>query len=545
LGVLALRGEDWLSQLNDRRIVFDTRQNLGNNYREYPMIPYLSAGTRFNAVRTTDIWTVITDLGQWADDTYNGMKLVVPHKYLGSQTDIQYPYDEVVVPDAAPMTTDTPAAGETNVHDADGTVHRMTDDANWLVAYYFRSLAAHSSLVDSIDRVTLTFDSKFTPGAGAAYAIFFYDYVAADFITCYVAGSAYDHTDPDVNRRTFELPQDWFDRIFDADGYAIVAVTVGTAVAATLDVDFIQLKIEYTVDTAHNDVHTISDTSGAGAGYNRLTLADDVEDDGFVDYWPFSITQAVTIYVASLIGTYDALYALDATDNVTASTHYVARHFHYETPLQILRELARADNTDFWLDAWDGNSLDLHWNDTYPVAGAPTWTDTDVLHWTQCSRRLSDVINEWIIDGLATGDYKVSATDSDANSITDYGRRTGYFNNPDIAVNQEATDEADRRVDRTKDARFNIGALWNGFKTTTLGSVVTVNSTKFSVNTTYVIVEKEYDSRAGVTAFMLTPRATVLNPPTPLSHLARRIDERLVNLESRLERGSRYTEVWS
>jgi len=540
-GILKLQGEDWLGQLNDRRVIFDTRENLGNAYREYPLRPYLSGGVSSNAVRTTDIWVDSQpDLGNWANDAYNGMKLVLPQKYLGSQTDIQYPYDAVVTPANPPMTTDIPVTGETVVDVADGSCHQLEDDvAGAYVVYYYRSLAAHSSLVGSIDKVTITIDVR---SEGSFYVVG-YDFTLGTY-TILPDGWLILNTSGSFVRKTLELATDSFASFFDANGYARIKIQLAEANKLT-EIDRLQLKVEYTVDTGHNEAHTISDTINFAGEYNRLTLGDDVEDDGFVDWWPFSITQPVTVYVLSLVGLYDELYALNASSDVTASTNYVCRHFHRETPLQILRELAKADGTDFWLDAWDGDSLDLHWNDTYAIAGAPTWSDTDILHWVQPGRRLADILNEWFIDGVVHENYKVEGSNSDAASIASYGRRTGYFNNPDIGVQAEADAEALQRVTRGKTAIFQLSALKNGFATNVLGSVVHIHSTKYSVDADYVIAEKEYDSRSGTTAFTLTPRSSLLNPPVPLVQLARRIDERLTSLESRLERSSRYAEIWS
>jgi hypothetical protein len=299
------------------------------------------------------------------------------------------------------------------------------------------------------------------------------------------------------------------------------------------------------VDTADTTTRTIVHAGGA-AGENQASFTGDITGDGMVSWWPYSIVQPLTVHVAALVTTYDELFTLDAATDVTASTNYVGRHYHRQPVLAILRDLAKVDGTDFWLDG----DYDLHWNDSYSVAGAPTWTDASVLHWDPAGVRLKDVVNEAFVEGYTQQTWKIAGTYSDAASIASYGQRSEYVSNAEICRNDEALTEATNRVKRRKDPPIHVTAILNGYSTKNLGEVVVVNSTKLGISSVnYVITRKVYDSASATTTVDLIPRPTSspyqLNSRVPLNQLMAKVDERVGHLEDRLERGARYTEVWT
>jgi hypothetical protein len=220
------------------------------------------------------------------------------------------------------------------------------------------------------------------------------------------------------------------------------------------------------------------------------------------------------------------------------------------TPFAILKELAKVDGTDFWLDT----AYHLHWNDAYDAAGAPTWSDPglggtyEVLHWEPSGIRLKSIVNECFVEGYTSGTNKVQDDYSNAASIASYGQRTEYVNNPDICRNDEALTEATNRVNRQKDPAIYVSALLNGYNTRILGQVVIVHSDKLNIQSVnYVISRKVYDSASATTLCDLTPKPTTnaLNIRTPMTQLMAKVDDRIAQLEDRVERGARYTEVWS
>ena len=145
------------------------------------------------------------------------------------------------------------------------------------------------------------------------------------------------------------------------------------------------------------------------------------------------------------------------------------------------------------------------------------------------------------------GEYRATGSDTDAGSITSYGQRSKLINNPDIGSSDDADDYADALVDRTHDLPFHVGALLDGYSTAAdLGDVVDVNSSKLGLtNIKYVVTRKEYDSRRATTTFFLTPRQDALNMQRHLDGLLRDVDGRIANLETRVERDRRYTDVWA
>jgi hypothetical protein len=350
-----------------------------------------------------------------------------------------------------------------------------------------------------------------------------------------------------------DIPASLVSRYIDANGYMRVRILVqGSTGTSTIYVDQIYITLGYTVDTAHTEAHEIVDTAGGLGTLNELRIADNIVGDGVVDWWRYSICQLLTHHVAEVVTTYDELFTLDAATDVVASTNYVGRHFHRMTPLAILREMAKIDGTDFWLDA----DYDLHWNDAYSVAGAPTWSDPggggtyEVLYWEPAPVRLKDVINECFIEGYTSGSTKIQDDYSDAASIASYGQRSEYVNNADICRNDECLTEATNRVKRRKDPPIHVSAILNGYNTRSLGEVVIVHSDKLNIQSVnYVITRKVYDSRDATTTYDLVPRPGAspyqVNARVPLGQLMQRVEERITALEQRGERGIRYTEVWT
>lgn len=566
-GTVSVKGEDWLGQLADRLINYDTREDLGNSIREHQAIPYRNAGNRCNAFYTSGVsyylWIETDDIGDWSADQWNsagsgdaGYRLIFPYKYMGAQKDTLYAYDEIVTPSAGTMNLDAPATGESNTWAVDGNFHAMLQIENagtsqdFHVWYYFKTLAKVSGLVASIDAIRV-------------YAT--YKAYGTDITTLYVwidnktNGSYLLETDTSVPHtdyitKSWTIPVTYMANCIDANGlirvnFDVLGVDNGNGI--NLYIDEVYIEVDYTIDTAHTQIHTITDTVNDAGVSNYILVSDDMVADGLIDWWNFSITQKISAYAADLIDTYDELYALVSDEDVTASTKYICRHYHRKTPLSILQDLAKADGTDFYLVTDNASELmhSLMWNSTYATAGAPTWTDATPLAWTNTRQAIADVVNEWFVEGLVAGDYRVAEEDSDAGSITAYGRRSGYFNNPDIPSNKLADDEADARVERTHDLPFHVAAIVNGYSTVDLGTVIKINSTKLGItNIYYVVTRKEYDSRSGVTQFFLTPREGTSNTLNPRRHLDNLMDDikvRISSLESGVERVSRYTETWS
>jgi len=566
-GILTLHGADWLSQLDDRLVIYDTREILDpavtNSLREYWLRPYLNDSLRCNATYEfagdTNIMLAVDDTGDMVADAYNGMKIIFPYSYMGKQTDYSYAYNETVTPVAGAMNTDAPVNGETDTWtlNNDGHVMSQTEaaaDCSFYVDYDFTMLPFLGVLVkdhgigEYATRMVIHLAIKvygadvtdwgigFEPGGGGGFHYFWQsntDLPMNDY-------QYFTITVPEPVRQAPDNNGDLTCRIY-ANGPA----AGGTV---SMDVDYLMIEYDYEVDTAlTTHAYTIDDVEVSAGVYNLIECDGDLlVTAGVCDWWRFHISNKITTYVTALVGLYDELYALDASTDVTASTVYVGRHYHRMTPLDILRDLAKADGTNFWLAPWDGDSLDLQWGSTYALNGEPTWTDASVLSWLQPAQQLADVTNEWFIEGYKAGDYKATGSDTDAGSITSYGQRSQLESNPDIGSSADCEDYADALVDRTHDLPFHVGALLDGYSTKVIGDVINVNSTKLGLaNQKYVVTRKEYDSRPATTTFHLTPRQDALNIQRHLDRYAKDISGRLTHLEQRLERERRYTDLWS
>lgn len=259
---------------------------------------------------------------------------------------------------------------------------------------------------------------------------------------------------------------------------------------------------------------------------------------------PYSITKPLTWYVQDLATTYDTCQTIDAVADLTASTNAILRHFHYMTPLAILQELAKADGTEFWLDV----DLDLHWRDGYVVAGAPALTDSDVLYWLNTEVGILDAANQAVVLGQRSTTEQVTGTDTTATSDAYYGTYTVVEENPNIYTALDATTEAGLLLDRLDTPRFLIGYAVNGFSTRVVGTVVNVASTQLNIpnNTYYVVTEKRYDTRQGLTEFTLTLRSTTgLFAPRKLEDGSRWITACVEDAKRNVDYAPLHTEVWT
>lgn len=575
-GTLTLRGEDWLGQLNDRLINYDTREDLGNNYREYTMTPYFRSSTYKNCVHHIapgdgHLYISTQELGNWSNDQFNTMHLIIPSKYLGKMVEVIHAYDETVTVAEEALDNDAPVSGETNTWKTDSVYHQMDTTSaggrspDFHVEYDFHTLAADSTLVDTFDTLTLTVAFRAYGADLDRCHIYVYNHTRAAYLKVWEiytanAGTAamgeditltiditnvYDQTDYGT-----QLISDWMSAAGELDVKIAMNMPAGGANGTlNLRIDELYFTLGYTVDTAPSSGYldsVIDDTFNSANSYNKLDLDASLAAGDIIDDWPFHITDKLTVYVADIIDTYDELYALDSTSNITASSLYYGRHYHMMRPLDILNDLRIQDGTDFWLEAWDGDSLDVVWNSSYGVGGAPTWTDSSVLSWITPRQSLEDVINEYLVEGFTFQETKVTGSDTDAGSITAYGRRSELINDPDVGSDHEADQLAGAAVDRTHDLPFHVSALLDGYSTVVLGDVVIVNSTKLGLaNQNYVVTRKIYDSEPATTTFFLTPHAAMLNIESHLDLMMHRLNEKYIRLQSGQERASRYTSIWS
>ena len=555
-GTLTLHGAGWLSQLEDRLVIYDTREILDpndtNSLREYYLRPRLNAGTRCNFgyenAGDTYVHLSIADTGNQTDDAYDGMRLIFPNSYLGKQTDTVFAYDETVVHYfGRPIATDD--GDESDTWEDDGNCHtvQVTDNVElaWFsINYAMKSFTASSGKVGSYDGMRVTVIAEPTDdtehvhvglntapdGTGDTYWI-----------------GEFPLTLGDTSAVTLKFPQEAVDLVDTDTAWSIRIICTNNTLGEDTGIKIYQVyvEIDYTVDTAlTTHTYTLTSSECVEGSYNLYQFdSQTLITDGVIDWWPFHITDKTSVYIAELLSTYDELYAL--TSAITATTNYVGRHYHRMTPLAIIRDLAQVDGTDFWLAPWDGDSLDFYYNDSYALNGEPTWGDSDVLHWQQPSQRLRDVINEVFVEGYTAGEYKATGSDSDAGSITSYGRRSKYVQNPDIGTSDDCDALADAMVERSHDLPFHVGALLDGYSTVNLGDVVNVNSTKLALaNQKYVVTRKEYDSRTATSRFFLTPRQDSLNLAPHISNLFRDVRDRIHRLETGFERPKRYTVKW-
>jgi hypothetical protein len=278
---LTLHGEDWLGQLDGRLVNYDTREildpNSGNSMREYNLRPYLNDASRCNApyefAGDTNIDLAVDDTGDMTADAYNGMKIIFPYSYMGTQKDYCYAYDETVTPAAGAMNTDTPDPhGETATWVDDDAAHTMSQteaaaNCSFYVDYDFTSLAADNLAGNVKDQGVGDHFTKMTIHLTVmAYGADITDWgvqlgQVAGTWTVYTSDINLPMTE--YQRITITIP-DHLVNIHDANGAWFVRVYAngpGAGGTVSLLVDYLMCECEYEVDTAlTTHAYTIDDT---------------------------------------------------------------------------------------------------------------------------------------------------------------------------------------------------------------------------------------------------------------------------------------------
>jgi len=519
-GTLELHCRDWLHQLEAQDVTYDTREDLdGAGLRE--SIPY-----RIDTVNTktehiekeggVDHWSLYDTLnGGWGDDDFNGVGeyyyLVFSHKMAGDQT---FWLPSVDAEDEAGTETgdfvDT-ALDDTSYHQF---VSPNDGDDN-VVTYVFKTEVPEAN----IDRIDLEVR---------------YNLVSDGTIPGLMIFEVYDDTDADWGIGFLYAIDHLYTKektMFEVSITDITSRVVGNSIAHTVAANGeIKIKFTNTVQGAEKDtlrmyyvrliIHT-KDVAGDSGAY----LIDDTDGtDMFIHtindlsnagaaickHSPYSVSQQIFIYMKDIVDTYDTVQAIDVTTDTTDDNDDVcARHFHYMTALAILRELARADGTTFWLDI----DFHLHWNDPY-TTGATTVTDADVLYWVDPELTIKGLANTFRVLGMRYSTGQVSYTTTDATSITNYGAYTEITENPAVYHLQDATALGLSLKARMKDPKILVSYTVSGFSTLVVGEKVVINSTDLGISSVdYVVVDHQYTSKAGLTTITLTPKQTVLQTP--------------------------------
>ena len=553
-GTVTLTASNWLQQLTRQEITFDTRADLnGAGLREsHAAADFLDKKAPvYNFIPVAEEYHYLADRTMsWAADVWNPASpeyyVVFPHKMAATQSIKTPAYDETV---SAVLTTDTPVNGEEETWETEGSDgHQMVDGADWTVDYQF----AHELTLESAFYVASSYTGSrvhvvyklYNEDDNCACTVSFYDEV--DEVWRELGElSRTDTAGSDKRYASFEIPKEYSSptRLIDAGNpYCRVrfSVTWGAGAAeTTFAVYYLDFEVDVTM-TPDNGAYNILDTST-----HYVQVDTDLTVGGGKGIWegcPYSIAPVITHHLTKVVGDYDTDVVLDYATNVTASTEVVARNFFRTTPLEILQALAKADGTDFWLDA----TLKLTWNSTYPVAGCTNWTDASVLHWLTPSLTVHDIKNSINITGLATNYSQVSEAATDAASIGNYGTYSLFVGNPAIYADHDAEALATALKNRYGTPPVRVAAEVNGFPKTEVGIVLELDSTKLELTDAYyVITDLEFDQSRGTTIYHLAPRADYLHPERIFSDTLRYIHRDVADLTQNVAYTARPREVYT
>jgi hypothetical protein len=516
---------DLLYQLSKQKILYDTRADLdGSGLRESRCYRMVDADDAEHGIYddsgVSGFYRLYDTVAGWSNGDFHGgdqYYLVFSNKMANNQT-----IWHGVRPGGVSGTVVTVLGGE-----ADDTWHAAgfwdlistNNGDDWTMVCPFRFLNAYTTVeqVDFEIRM-LSADSATGMDGPLQFQVYNHRRSGAGLAAGYYNFATISQTELVVQAGGQKTWQ-W------SDIGAIIGVNdPGDIVATDGDIDIKILADAKAADKAELTIGFMRVTAHVeGTTTNTTAYAIDEDNDNYVavsenlitanidKHAPYFLTRVITKYVADLVTTYDAAHTLDAASDVVASTNVVGRHYHYMTPLDILKDLAQADGTEFWLD--DGD--DLHWNDAYATGGAPTITDSDVVYWINPSLNLEGLGNDIVVLGQRQEDSQITGTSNDATEIENYGRHTRVVESPHIYGQKDATDQATALEAWYEAPVFNMGYVANGFSTYDVGTVLEIQSTDFNINAGgggaavyYVVTEKRYNSRAGFTQLFLTKRST-------------------------------------
>lgn len=515
LGEVMLICADWMSQLSDPVIHYDTREDIdGSGLRESTLRTNIDEV----AAKKKPVWEengtdfFMSDARQtWTADQWNPgtpvYYVVFSHRMAGSITMTTGPYDEVVTP---AIDFDSPANGETEVWDDDVDEHGMFEDTDdYAIEYFFNVYVDESYFYVAGPSKAQINLSYFLKGDGPPDCdVEIYDYTGAGYR---VIGHIDGHAVQTKKRESFAVPGEWLDDIVDSNGQAKIRLTTrlnGLPDRATWFIYQVELELDYET-TGDTDVYEILDTLPKYLEVDTdLTLAN--ANKGLWETAPYSIVQRISNHVNGMVTGYDPLITLATT--VEATNVYLCRHYKEQKPFKILADWARGAGAVFWCYL-DAGSPKVQWKKTW-TPGTPdaTLTDADVLAW-ELKREWAPLMNEYHISGMRYSqgevylDTSTLSPDPGVDSKTTFGiTRAKFIADPGIYTLYEAEEIGKTLVERDEDIQDIIVVTLAGRSSLELGDYVVVNSTflgKSSVD--YWLIEYQYDHTRGVTILSLHP----------------------------------------
>ncbi len=522
---VSLHCKDWMSQLDDVVITKDMREDLdGSGLREGQAHSELDSA--FTDVAQNDGGDLffyddgdyfVAGAMAWANDQFNGMKLVLAASMEGTKTWRFHAYQG------------TPTAEDTYTDDY---WHLWLDDPN-------------NDRTSAPNDFTIDYDFRIYLGHDTPSDFYVHDSIkgARVGVVYQVLGGANNHSHLQVEDKTnpgtyfeqatlvqddhfirtvYELNADEYSHIIDANGIATVRFDVDRdGGQAAIHLRFLYLEVD--VDTSGYDkTISIIDTINP----NKLEVGTDLTAAA-TRIWEkinYCIVREAYKHIASnqtpgdLItdgstgSGPDPLVVLTAVTGgtVEATSSFSTRRYENRIRLEVVQDLAQIDRVAFYMEI--GTTV-FTWKSTFNDGAPAALTDADVIRWTG-ERSFVDVRNSFILYGpkqnenLLRLDTADISPDPGADSKATYGvTRSRTVNNRGVNNPYELTELGTALVERDEDALLFLGCEIAGLSPIRLGDEISITSTHMGLTAqVQVVTEWEFGWRDNITKLRFHPR---------------------------------------
>lgn len=519
--------QDWLSQLDDEQITYDTREDLDSDddtgeqgLRESKLhadadnatiidVAYNDGGGNFY---------LYDDRRSWNVDEFNGMYVVLGDGMAGKKTWRFFPYDSTPVGEDA-YTDDVEV-----VWIDDNTTEVIFANNDYTLTYHFRTYLGHNTpsnfyVHDSVETVRVMCVHKIAQLGGVNHAHLQIEEIdGPNWVEL-------DHLpEDDIEKRDVHvIRQDTIALgVVDANGILDIRYDVDrTAGNATLDLWYMYVEIDC-LTTGYSTPILINDTldlNAHGGKVNCLEVATDMTAAAtrVWDGVPYSIAKKIYLHLESATGPilgYDSMVTLTAGAGDIENTAGIStRQYLDKTPLEIIQDLARQDKSHFWIAL---GTTTVTYKSTFNDGAPLAVTDTDFNAYRSVID-YSPLVNKTTAYGMRIGDQRLKSTYEDAASIAKYNQtRTRVLSDSGLVSEQDTLARATALTGQNSGALRIISATVAGNtakdshnKTMVLGDEVSLTSTYFNLAAAVHIVQRySYNSQNDTTTLLLHPRVS-------------------------------------
>ena len=542
---------DWLSQLDEKQITYDMREDLDSD-DDTGQQGLRESGLHADADNATIIDVAYNDGGgnfyvydddrSWNADEFNNKYLVLSGKMAGRKKWTFYPYDST--------------ATDEDVYTDDVELVWIDDDRedvglannDWTLDYHFRVYLGHNTpsdfyVHDSITgaRVKVVHQVDEVPSTNHCHLQIYENDTPA-----WVELEHIEEQDV-YHRNAYEVNVDWLPHIVDNTGIVNVRNDLDRA-AGNVTIRTRYLVLELDVETTgYSSAISITDTldlNGHGGKVNCLKIGTDMTAAA-TRVWEglkYSIAKPIYLHIESATGPIlggDGIVTLTCgAANVENTSGISTRQYKEKTRLFVSKDLAMQDKAVFWITL---GGTTVTYKQTF---GADTQqlTDGDILSW-QSLHDYNQLTNEYHVYGARIGDYEIYQSQQNAASVAKYNAtRTKTLRDAGLVSDADAKERATTLAARDADLSQMISCSIAGNTATAghattikLGEIVEITSSYLwpTAAKDYIVTRFSYDSAQHKTFLTLHPKVSIGLQEIDSPHSAgRKMKEGLKTFES-------------